>query len=183
MTIKDIVRLSAVYLNRDSVVEYLDGGEDVGALYAVNTLVTCANVVINELATTYINMTVTDKVNAVKGKINFSSLSQTPLEILGVYDIDGDKLWFSVCGDYIKTSERAVAVEYKYLPPNYGLTDKIGFTPTQTPIRMLAYGVVAEYCLIERAFDEGVVWRNRFNDTLSVLCLPASKTVRARSFV
>ena len=64
MTVKDIVRLSAIYLNMENVVKYLDGGEDNDALNGVNTLTVCANIVLNELACTYIPMIKTEPKSA-----------------------------------------------------------------------------------------------------------------------
>ncbi len=183
MTVKDIIRLSAIYLNKENVVDYLDGGADNDALSAVNTLTVCANVVINELVTSYISMIIKERSPAVSGKINFSDLSQTPLEILGVYDANGNAVGFTVSSDVINTSLNARYVEYKYLPPNYGLTDTVGFNVAEAPLRLLAYGTVSEYLLTERAFEESVIWQNRFNDALAILFPPTSKTVKERRFV
>ncbi len=183
MTVKEIVRLSAVYLNKENVVKYLDGGADNDALSTVNTLTICANVIINEIASSYINMVTREQVSVTRNKVEFSSLNNTPFEIVGVYDSLGDKLPFTIGVDCINVSSSARYVEYKYLPANYGLTDTIGFENHQVPLRLLAYGVVAEYLLCERAFDDSIVWRNRYNDTLAILVPPESKTIKSRAFV
>jgi hypothetical protein len=182
MTVKDIVRLSAIYLNMENVVKYLDGGEDNDALGAVNTLTVCANIVVNELACTYIPMIKTEPVTPKKGRVYFSELTETPLEIISVKDGDNE-LSFSFDPEYIVVSSSAKTVSYKYLPPNYGLTDNTGYKETQVPVRVLAYGTVAEYCLTIGAFSESVMWRNRFNEAISALCLPKSVSTHARSFV
>ncbi len=183
MTVKEIVRLSAIYLNKENVVRYIDDGVDNDALSAVNTLTVCANIIINEIATSFVPMTTREQVEIKNGRVYFSDLSQTPLEIIGVYDNSGDKLSFKSDGESIKIAATATCIEYKYLPPNYGLTDKIGFKDTDVSLRLMAYGTVAEYSLIERAFEESVTWRNRYVDALSAISLPQNKTVRARSFV
>lgn len=182
MTIKDVIRLSAIYLNKENVIKYLDGGDDNDALYAVNSLTVCANVVINEVATLYAHMTVREKVVPKNGRVYFSELTRTPLDIISVLNVDGEETSFAIADDYIKTYDGA-EITYAYLPPNYGLTDKIGFSETEVPLRMLAYGVSAEYCLTERAFDESAVWRNRYNDALSATRLPTAVSIKARSFL
>lgn len=183
MTVKDIVRLSAIYLNMENVIKYLEDGDNNDALGAVNTLTVCANLVINELACSYIPMLKTERVKPENGKVYFSALSETPLEIVGVLDDNGNELSYTFDPEYVVVPTDAKTILYKYFPPNYGLTDKVGYRETEVPVRLLAYGAVAEYCLTIGAFSESVTWRNRFTDSVSATCLPKGVKTKTRSFV
>ncbi len=182
MTIKDIVKLCAVYLNKEDLLkdeQFLSNQ----ALRETNVLTVCANVVISELACSYLPLIKSEKVTANGKRVYYSSLNERALEILSVKDEQGEDLSFTVLNEYVTVPQSQVVVEYRYLPSNYGLCDEIGYAEEKVPLRLIAYGTIAEYLLTERAFEESLTWRNRYNDMLSIMVLPKNSKIRPRSFV
>lgn len=186
MNIKDVIKLSATYLGRENVVKYLEQNlscDDENVLATVDTLTRCANLVINELACSYVPMVRKQKVKAVGGKVYYTELPERVLEIVGAYDLDSNSINFKVNAEYVETLYGEYVVEYAYMPPNFGLTDEIGYSEIKLPARVIAYGTTAEFCLTEHAFDESVLWHNRFTGALSSILSPKNKIVKARRFI
>ncbi len=185
MKLKEVVKNSAYLLNREHVVKYIDG-DDVDnrdAKEQTETFVFCANLVINELASSFFSMKKTEKMNAENGRIKYTAFSETPMEIVSVENESCEEIPYANDGDALKVKAERCAVTYKYLPPTYGLKDEVNFEDKRVSARTLAYGVVAEVCLIERAFDESVSYRKRYSEEISKLILPKTKSVKARRWM
>jgi hypothetical protein len=184
MLIKDIILVASSLINRQDVKVYLEEekASDYSTLNTVNNLLCCANLVINELACTYIPMIKTEKIATVDGKIYYSSLSETPLEIKDVFDDYGNSLLYIVHHEYVDVGLNEVNVEYKYLPTNYAINEKIGYEERQVSARVLAYGVCSEFLLMEKAFDESIMWHERYMQELSFICTPKNAKIKGRSF-
>ncbi len=185
MKIKDIVRASATLLSLEKIIEYLDSEnkqEDLQIQKQINILVDLANLVINELATTYVYMFTSEKVIPKEGKIYFSNLNKKIIKVDGVFDERGNKLSYKIHPEYIITTSNASTVRYAHLPETKNLEEESGYQDKDLSVRLLAYGLCAEYCLVERRFDEAVMWHKRFMDAVSVVCLPKTATLKKRSF-
>lgn len=186
MQLKEIVKITAMYLGRGDVCDYLEAGNSAqpnsGILELVNNLTGCANLVINELALSYIPMYKEETVNNENGKINYSTLTERVTEIVDVIDDYGNSVEFKVFPEYLETFYSHVKIKYKYIPSNYGLTDNVGYLENQVPARIIAYGTAGEYCLTERGFQESLMWRTRFNDSLSTLLTPKNTIMKSRRF-
>ncbi|MBE7087726.1 MAG: hypothetical protein E7369_05460 [Clostridiales bacterium] len=182
MTVQDVVKLSATYLDKENVLNYLEGKGE-GSPTEVNSLTVCANVVINELACTYIPMIKSETIKVNDGKLYFNDLTETPLKIVKVCDKDGKELAHTFYPKYLAVDSDCVSIEYKYMPPNLGLTDKIDYEETSVPVRLLAFGTIAEYALLERDFDKSVMWRNRYNSLLTEMISPKNVKIRGRVFI
>ncbi len=186
MKIKDLVKTAAVYLAEEKVLEYLENGEyatDGNVLVAVDYLTRCANTVINELSSTYIPLVKKEKAISENGKIYFSSLKETALELVNVYNLNGDKAEFDFHPDYIEIPCGEWVIEYKYLPYNLGLEDDTGYKESVVGTRIIAYAVASEYLLLKRNFEESVLWRNRYTDALSKIIKPKNGKIPLRSFL
>lgn len=186
MKLKDIVKCAAVYLGLEKVVSYIESGaysSDSDALYSTDTLTRCANLVINELACAYFPVKKTEEIAVEEGKAYFSAFTETPLEIKSVKNLSGENTDYTVYPEYIKTYENAVIVEYEYLPPNYDLNDIIGYKEKDVPARVIAYGVAAEYSLTVKAFDESVLWHDRYEKALAGIIAPKNAVAKGREFI
>lgn len=183
MTVKDVIKLTATLLGRENIIEYLKTDEgDSNTLYQVDVMTRCANIVINELSTTYVPMCICEDVMPVDGKVYFVDLKESPLKILKVYSSNGKETNFSFHHEYLITPD-ARKIEYQYIPANYGITDTVGYKERQVPVRVLAYGTAAEYCLTERAFDDAVTWHKKYMDAIQEICSPKNVMVKHRRFV
>ena len=184
MTIKDIIKISATYLGKNNVLEYLaeENGNYGDAVQQIDNLTRCANLVIGELAASYFPMKKSEIKRTVNGKINFSEFTENIMRVDGVYTENGDKTDYKVKPLAIEVNCSSVIVEYTYLPSNYGLTDVIGYKDSEVNERLIAYGVCSEYSIIERNFDESIMWRNRFNEEIKKLISPKNTTAKKRSW-
>lgn len=185
MTIKDIIKTAAVFLNLTDVSEYLGGTVDnpsSATLASVDSLTRLANLVISELAASYTPMTVTETVQTADGKIRFADLTYNITRILSVKNEFGQDAEFKLFPEYIKVFGGEYSVEYEYMPANYGLTDSVGFNAKITAA-LLGYGVAAEYCVTQGRFEEAVLWRKRYTFGIERVVLPKSATVKGRCWL
>lgn len=186
MKLKEIVKYAAVYLGLEKVVAYLENAEfssDQNALAAVDSLTRCANLVINELACAFIPLKKQEEITAGDGKIYYSSLSETPLEIKNLTDESGKTAKFSVFPEYIATDAGKFSVEYEYAPANYGLDDTVGYSEREISARAIAYGVAAEYSMTVKSFDESVLFREKYENALSRILYQKNSVIKGRSFL
>lgn len=187
MTIKDIIYNSAVLLNDTEIADYLNAKKkDVTAKQTVsriNAYVTLANTIIGELAGSYLKMIAVENVNAVDGKIYFSSLSKPPLKIVCVKDIDGAKLDLAFHSEYVKAYGSGRVIEYEYVPKIYDLDEEIGYGEKDVPLSILTFGLISEICLYESRFSEAIAWRKRFTDSLSNHVVPKNAKIKGRCWL
>ncbi len=185
MTIRDIVRSSALILGKNDVITYLDGGQNTGidTFESVNLLTNLCTLVIDELSATYIPLIKKETVTFSKGKHALINFSQKVVKMIGVYDMDGNSVDFSVDGIYVTADISKCIVEYEYAPKNYGLEDKIGYSEKDISLSALAYGVAAEYCITQGLFEQAVMHHKRFVDIVAEACVPKNKMIKSRSWV
>ena len=174
MTVKEIIKTSSVLLGRDDVYGYLSGedflDEDRARLQAeVNAFIKCVNLTLNEIATEYIPVIKTEIVNNYSGYIYFNSLEMNVLDVLGVYDGNGNKISYKVMPVCVKTGGQASKIEYSYIPPEYSLEEVIAYEEKLVPARVIAYGVASQICIIEGRFDQANVWEKRYKESLKNL--------------
>ena len=187
MKVKEIVLAAATLTGSEKVTAYLEGGEGAQAdgetLAAADKFVRLCNIVISELAGSYIPMVRTERVTAVNGRIYFTSLSMRALKIRAVYDASGRKLFYTLHPEYIEPRGSAAQAEYEYLPDNLGLTDETGYTEKDITAGVLSYGLAAEYCLAEGRFEEAVLWRKRYAEGVMSFALPRGGVIKSRCFI
>ena len=186
MKIKDVILAVCTYLNKTEITDYLSGKNDVPSaevLMQVDILTRLTNLVVNELACSFVPMKTREKVNVVNGKVLIASLTKSALKILSVTDETGVQKTFIVDGENVLTYGDTVEVEYSYLPENYGLDCVIGYADNDVPLSVLSFGVCAEYCLTEWRFEEAVMWRERYSDALKSFTLPSSKKIKGRAWL
>ena len=185
MTIRKIASMVATFIGWRELKNYIDTdegyyGECVEK--AKQTLTELTNVVINELACSYIPALTVEDVTSVNGRVYYNTLSKTPLKVIKVCDKFGNELAFSSSPEYITVGSLAVTVEYEYAPEAVGFNDNICYMEKDVPARVIAYGVTAEYCIVDGDFDQAVMWHKRYTDAVADICLPKNATVKRRSW-
>ena len=187
MTVKEIIKNTAAMIGREDVIKYLEEGEKASigkdTLASVDILTRLLNLVVNELACSYIPMIKAEKVTSNDGKIYHKNLSETPLRILSVYDEDGNSIDFKVDSLYTETSRGAVNVEYSYTPTVYGIDEEIGYSEKDVSMNVLCYGLAAEFAVSQGSFDEAVTWHGRYANGVALKCLPKNSRIKGRRFV
>ena len=184
MSIKDIVKNAALLLGRENVVDYFNGGSaNDETLRIVNNMTGLINLVISELACTYIPMVKKEKVNVSRGKVYYKDLTENALQILNVFDERGNEVYYEISAEYLTVSNGTVVVEYEHSPHNYGLDDQIGYDEKTVCANVLAYGLCAEFCISEGRFEQAVMWHKRYVDALYEICTPKNTRVKQRRWV
>ena len=185
MTIKDLLKTASVFLNLTDATDYLGGSVQTpadGTIATVDLLTRLSNLVIAELASSYIPMSCTETVVAENGRIVFANLTNNATRILSVKNEFGQDAEFKIFPEYAKVFGGTYTVEYEYAPSNYGVNDTVGFNAKVTAA-LLGYGVAAEYCITQGRFEEAVLWRKRYTEGVERLVLPKSRQLKGRCWL
>ena len=180
MTVKECVITAATELGiADEVQEYLDGSSAGGQKNA-QLLLTCFNLVENELALDYLPLYAEDEMSSETGKIDFSALSMAAVRILRVSDEWGNSVPFQIFPAYLKTQPGKVRVAYTYTPEEKSMDGESDFK-LQASVRLMAYGIAAEYTLATGLFEEYAVWDKKYKEAIDAAykALPC-KRMRSR---
>ena len=163
---------------------YNDGTEISAETYEkLNIFVNLTNLVINELACTYVPMVIEEQLSFVNGKAFYKDFSKKAVKILGVKDMSGVELEFVDKAEYLQVPfsvNQTLIVEYQYSPDNYYILDKIGYTEKDISARVIAYGVASEYFINQGNFEQAVIYHKRYVDEISLLTLPKNSKIKQR---
>lgn len=183
MIVKEILLSTATCLGREDIVAYLNGNtENVNeeTINAVSVMVSLINIVLNELAATYIPMVKTEGLAFSANKFLFADLSENIIEVEDVFDDYGNKVNYKISGEYLVADIKTGVIKYHYLPKNYDLNDMIGYRETDVCKMTLVAGLAAEFSISEGLFDEAVMWHNRFVDGVSAQTKPKNVKTKSR---
>ena len=183
MTIKEIIKNTATMIGREDIVKCVEENADfqTQALKdSVNSLVKLANLVINELACSFVPMNTVEKISAKDGKVYYTSLSNNPLKIIGVYDNSGYDALKKITSTFAMVTSSEVYVEYSYFPKTYSLEDDIGYEEKDVPLRVLCYGLCAEFALSMGCYKDAVMWHGRYEDALEDFYKPCNSKIKRR---
>jgi len=185
MTVKDVLKSASNMLSRQDVCAYLDGANQGGqdTLPTIGIMTSLLNLVVSELAGTFIPMVKREEIDATDGKIYFTALTERCVKILSLRDQKGVEINYVHTPEYMQLSAQKVVVEYEYIPPNYGLEDQIGYDQNQVSVGTLAYGLCAEYSISKGCFDEAVMWHDRYVQSVCEHRKLKNGMVKKRSFV
>lgn len=174
MTLKQLIETSATYLG-------WQGDISLNADYDI--LKRCANLVINELACEYAPVTTTDVLYPSNGRVKLSSLKHECIEILSVKGYSDVEVDYTVNSEEIIISSFVANVTYTYVPGTLNLEDNVPLGDRRINEKTLAYGVVAEYCLISGRYEEAVIYNNKFTSSLKSAMFRPSARIKERKFI
>lgn len=186
MTVKDIIKNASAMLYREDVLSYLNNeteniGED--TLPTVNVMTNLLNLVVGELAGTFIPMVKREKVTTKNEKITYASLNERCIRVIAVYDLEGNELSMSRTPEYIKVYQDKVIVEYEYSPPMYDLESEIGYKESDITMTALSYGLCAEYSISIGNFEQAVMWHERYVNSIAEQRKIKNSRIKERSFL
>ena len=125
-----------------------------------------------------------EEVEINSDSVTFSNLEKTPIGIIGAFDRFGNKIEYSLSPYGLTTNGVIIKkLAYSYSPNNYDLSDTIGNFEKRVSAIVLAYGVVAEYCLVRGKFEEATMWHQRYVDGVDNVIKPKNATIKGRSFL
>jgi hypothetical protein len=186
MNINEIIEKAALIVGRDDVGKFIN--DDKSELYedteyTLKTFLSLLNLVIAELSATFIPMRKRETVETKNGVVRFADLSFKAMEIVGVYDLNGNAIAYEFTPEYIKVDRAQIVIEYEMIPPNYTLGQKIDYTEKEVPCVILAYGLAAEYYVNTGRFEQAVMWHKRYVDAINSLRKTKNVKCNSRSFV
>lgn len=185
MLVKDVLSLSALMLGDDNLKTYISGGEVPDADTTENdyaTLLNCYNIVADELSREYVKLTYTESFTPINGEVSYERFTFNPIIIKSVKNSNGGEVNYRINPIKIYVNE-PVVVEYVYAVPERNISDECDFSCTAVSKRIIAYGVVCEYCLVKGRFEEAVTWRDKYSNGLqAVLSYKKSRKIIARKW-
>lgn len=165
MTVKECIITAATELGIvNEVQEYLQGSSTDGKKNA-ELLLTCFNLVENELALDYLPLYAEDEIDSETGKIEYTKLAMSAVRILRVCDEWGNSVPFQIFPAYLKTQPGKVRVAYTYTPEQKTMDGESDFK-LQASVRLMAYGMAAEYTLATGLFEEYAVWDKKYKESI-----------------
>ncbi len=165
MKIKELIKLTAETVGEDEIARYINGEAISGISYAkqnVELLLRCYNLIVDELACEYLPLKREESVDAVNGKIYFSSLSLTPIRILNVYNQKGEKVPYKLVNDYIKVDEKKVTVEYCHKLNFLNEEDNCPYSNGIIGPYTLAFGMASQYCLEKGRLNDSEIFQQKY---------------------
>ena len=165
MTVKEVIFAAAAELGiYKEIQEYLDYGGTEGEKNA-ELLLTCFNIVENELALDYFPLYAEGEVHSLTGRVEFSSFDRSVIRILRVTDEEGNKLKYTLFPSYLKTEPGTLKIAYTYTPETKAFSDDGDFY-LQVSVRLMAYGVAAEYATATGLYEEAAIWDKKYKDAI-----------------
>lgn len=163
MKVKNIMIKAARLLgNADNVQSYLSGVGTSGKEQA-DLLLTCFNLVENELALDYIPLIKEETFTLTNGKLAYSKFSSSVVRILRVEDKNGETVPFRLFASYMEADEKTVTVRYAYTPVEKTINSESEYAVGVSE-RLLAYGMAAEYCTALGLYEEANVWDKKYKE-------------------
>ena len=166
MTVKEVLLTAAFELGMaDGVQAYLDGTSQAGKA-DTERLLTCYNLVENELALDYLPVTAEDEVLTDTGVVYFTELAKRVVRIVRIVDAWGNETPFTLFPEYVKTQPGKVKIAYTYVPNEKELDGECEHT-RYVSAGLMAYGIAAVYSLACGLFEDAAVWDKKYKDAIA----------------
>lgn len=161
----------------DAADETENGTPSDGAARLKRALLTYLNAVLDELARGYFPLDTEEEMSAVDGVYPFASFLKTPYKINRV--TDGEKaIEWHISPDYLHAEAEKITVFYEYLPPALEEEDEFFYPVFAVGIRLVEYGVAAEYFLVAGDGSAYSAWESKYRNEIETLLSRSS--VRGR---
>ena len=164
MTVKDVLKSASLLLTKLDLLSALDSNSIASSFTRdINLLIGATNLVINEIVSDYVPIYKSEDIEVSTGKYAVSSLSATLLAIRHLKSEAGYNVKYTIESGYILLPNGKFNIKYSYLPAKVtALSDSLSFLDPQITDRVIAYGVVSEYYLINGLYSEAKLWRDKF---------------------
>lgn len=184
MTVKECMELAAVHLGiEEPITTYFAEKGTAEDEKKATLLLTCFNIVENELALDYFPLVAEDTVETDGGVVDFSALQNDAVRITKVTDEWGNSAAFQLFSSYLKTQPGKVCVTYTYTPKKKTTDEKSDFY-TAVSVRLISYGMAAEYAMATGLFEDAAVWDKKYKEGIrAAYRLQKCKRIRSRRWV
>lgn len=168
MTVLEVLENASLYLNLKEEFEGIFSGNS-GAEVSKETLnqfdklVSCLNIVANDIAGQYIKLLTKEEVDFVNNSFNIVDLSKKPNNIFAVKDKNGLRKSYKIIDNKIVCDESGkFIIEYSFYPQVFNKNDDLNIFGGKISLKTFALGVASEYCFISGFFDDAKIWEERF---------------------
>ena len=183
MKVKDVVYAAAQTLGiLDGVKGYFESGDE-GCKREAELLLSCFNGVESGLALEYLPLYAEDEVLAPTKRVEYASLTYSPVRILKVTDELGEATQYTLYPQYLIAKAGRLKITYTYTPNRKEIEEQSDFALYLSET-LLVYGTLAEYCAAEGCFDEASVWDKKYKAGIEkVVTLRSCKRINSRRWV
>ena len=129
--------------------------------YTVEELLRCFNLIEKEMATDHFPLY---KIHAANNKrVYYSELDCHPIRIVSC------NCKFKVYKEYIESKDVIKEIVYSYAPDDKGLYDECEYDSEF--LNCYVYGILSEYLMTQRFFEESIRWTDKYRDEIKLLAL------------
>ncbi len=161
MTVREVLLLSAAFLDDEALLSAVSDGAAEGE---AATLLECFNVIENEIALDDYPLKRTEKLSFMNGFLPFSAFSSPPIDVCSV-QAGGERIKFALTCDGVRSDCAEAEVTYCYAPSKKGI-DGTSEHGGKISARLMAFGIVSEYCFIKGRYEEGKLWGIHYRNAL-----------------
>lgn len=164
MLIDDIIKTAAQILNLSGVSAALQekNTQDEDVL----KLLTCTDFILDEVARDYFPLFKREDFFSADGRVEYTAFSRVPIGIAEVKS-EGETVAFTRLYDSIKARRGGeLEIKYCFKPAKAVLGQQTEWEDETPGLRILAYGVAAEYCVMSDMSEEAALWDKRYRDAL-----------------
>lgn len=176
MKIQDIIQQTNVLLQLDLPNALFDDNVDSSVreqetkTIKVKNLVACCNLVLQELASEYAPIFKEETVQVQNKRLNFDQLQFDVQEVFSLKDESGCSIKFTPCQNELGTQQNGnLTVIYSKKISDKTFFEEVEVGLSNLDVRVISYGVCAEYCFMQGDYDNVNVWDSRFKASLKQL--------------
>lgn len=185
MKMKDFVKEISYLLEMDEIYNTdLDNiqANSPSAIRLVENLARCINMTIGEIASYYVPIVRQREYRDCDGKIANGSINPTLIEIVKIVDKNGEVLEYEQYPKYIKVNAKDFNVHFTAIPRPYKLDEEVEYVDSQLPRAVIYQGAISEFLLAQGDFEQAVLWRERYIESLKKLTKPTNKKTARRKW-
>lgn len=176
MLVKDIIKVSAEYLDLKNIKDYVENKIEINEEIdqEINTFLLAINMVNSGVASSYFELVLSKELMPdSNNKISYEKIDDRGvIEIRKVRDKSGSKLDFKVMPGGVILEDCCVCdIEYSYFPSPVKYDDNIDYY-SKINKYIFAMGVVAEYLYLKGNIDDAYSWDKRFKNYMMNLNRP-----------
>lgn len=179
MKLREIIKLSAIMLNLDDVLnseklydetfdivedDVLTEGSSEDKIF--NLLIRCFNLAYSEIATDYLDLVDCEEIEVTNGEFCLNNLNKNYYKFIKLEDKFGSGVKCEIYNNTIKVKDGRYKLIYCYVPNFATLNSDILNFNGKVLDRVFAYGLNKEYCYICGMYDEANSYKTKFEESL-----------------
>ena len=171
MKVEEIIVVACNMIGENSFAEKITSGAVLTAdeLEKKQKFLRCFNLIQSEVATEFFPLTTKEQIASENGEFELSKLTKNFVYVVSLKDSSGDKIRFKIQGNKLAFEGKG-EIEYCYDPTEAQISDTV---EVKVPKRVLAYGVLREFYLLEDMPTEASMMEEKFKN--SILALSSNK--------